>query len=332
VSTLIPQYLGNYVSELGDSGGGGVASRNLLGSSADPFTQYGQRISEYVMTTIGEVDPEWRKIALKSVLAALDPKLPGQVNDRANRYKTNKGWDAQTALQAAIATSVSDGLSKDIVRIGKKKMPAVKSLAGLGTYDGALESAYVDLAMGLGGYEALGWSIGGAISAVGSGIKKGVTTVTGGVKTAVTSTGRAIKSGATWVGSKTAAGAGAVWDGTKWVGGKVASGAKTAYKWGKKAVGKIYDLTCKVMKSPVSDVAAGAVAAYYGVPPQVGVAGHKAVTGVVCGKDGKPLSPEELAELEQPGGALAPKKFPTLLVVGGGVAALGIVYLATRKG
>jgi hypothetical protein len=319
VSTLIPEYLGNYQSELGDE----VASRNLLGSSKDPYRQYGERVAEYIMGTINEVPVEWRKVALQAVLAELDPGLPERVTARANKYKrTHKHWDAKTALRAAIATSVSDGLAKEIVKIGQTgMMPSMKSLAGLGTYDDALETAYI----------GLGWSIGGAISAVGSGIKKGVTTVTGGVKTAVTSTGSAIKSGATWVGSKTAAGAGAVWDGTKWVGGKVASGAKTAYSWGKTAVKAIHGLTCKVMKSPVSDVAAGAVAAYYGVPPQVGVAGHKMTTGVLCGKDGKPLSPEELSELEQNGGLLPKKKFPTLLVVGGGAAALGVLYLATRK-
>ena len=320
VSTLIPQYLGNYESELGD-----VASRNLLGSSRDPFKQYGERISEYVMGTIGEVDPEWRKLALTSVLSALDPGLPARVNARANRYKSKRGWDSKTALQAAIATSVSDGLSKEIVKIGKGRMPAVKSLAGLGTYDGALEGAYSDLAMSLGGYEALGWglsSVTSAVSSVGSAIKSGAKTVASAGYKVVRAPDRAVTYAAkkAYSGVKTA---------VTWTGSKIKAGAQTAYSWGKTAVKKIYDLTCKVMKSPVSDVAAGAVAAYYGVPPKVGVAGHKAVTGVMCGKDGKPLPPDALT---QPGGLLPQKKFPTLLVVGGGAAALGILYLATRKG
>jgi len=193
------------------------------GFPGDPFKQYGQRVGELIMGTIHQVPVEFRKIAVEAVLKELEPGLPARVNARANEYKA-KGMDPKAALQAAIASSVSEGLVKEVVKIGRTGKIPMKSLAGLGAYPEAHAVAL----------DGLWGSITGAVSSVGSGIK----------------------SGASWVGGKASGAAGAVWDGTKWIGGKTASGAKTAFSWGGTVLGKVKDLTCVVMKSPLSDVAA----------------------------------------------------------------------------
>jgi hypothetical protein len=266
---------------------------DLLGSANDPYRMYGERVGELLMGTIDQVPSEWREPALKAVLKELDPGLPDLVTTRANRYMKSKGLSSKAALQAAIASSVSEGLAKEVVKVGKTgKMPPQKSLMGLGVYEGALEEAYV----------GLGLSIGGSLSKVGSALKSGASTVGSGVVSA-----------------------------KQWTTGKISSGAKTAYNWGKTAVKKVWSLNCKVMKHKASDYVSGAVAAYYGVPPQVGTAGHQAVTGKVCGKDGKPLTAEEMAELTEPGGLLGPRKTPWLLYGGIGAVGIAAVLLLTKK-
>jgi hypothetical protein len=311
VSTLIPEYLGNYQSALGDD----VASRNLLGSSNDPFRQYGERIGEYIMGTINEVPPEWRKIALHSVLEELETGLSAKVTSRANKYKSKHGWSAKKSLQAAITTATSDGLSKEVVKIAKTgKLPPMKSLAGLGTYDGALEDAYAGLAVSLDGYEAMGFC---GYSCM----KRKAKAAASKVYDAARAPDRAIVKGAKWTGSK------------------IKAGAKATYSWGKKTLKKAWALNCKLLRHKLSELAVNAVGAYYGVPPQASSVAHKAVTEVQCGKQGETVAvtEEEMLQLTQPGGLLAEEGFfdsvPNWAIYGGvGAAGLGLLYFMTRKG
>ena len=243
------------------------------GFPGDPFKAYGQRVSELIMGTIKTVPAEWREEALKALLNELQPNLFARVTERATRYK-GEGLNAKAAIKAAIASSVGQGIGEELVKIGQSgKPPAGKSLAGLGSSDYAYKMAL----------DGLWGSITGAASKVKS-------TIAGGAKAVTSTVGGAGK----WVGGKVSSGAGAVWDGTKWVGGKVASGAKTAYGWGATALSKIRKLTCTVLNSPVSDIAAGAASAAYGVPPQVGVAGKQIVQGIACPPGTKEISQEQL--------------------------------------
>jgi hypothetical protein len=105
------------------------------GFPGDPFKQYGERVGEYIMGTIHQVPADMRQIALEALLNELEPGLFDRVTKRANAYAKNMGPKA--ALQAAIASSVSEGLVKEIIQIGKTGKVPVKSLAGLGYYDGA---------------------------------------------------------------------------------------------------------------------------------------------------------------------------------------------------
>lgn len=280
---------------------------DVIGSASDPFQQYGDRVGEFLMGTIDQVPPEWREPALKAVLKELDPGLPDIVASRTKQYMKSLGLDAKSAMQYAIASSVSEGFSKEVVNAGRTgKMPPAKSIMGLGMYEGALEDAYAGLAISLDGYEAMGYC---GYSCM----KRKAKAATQKAYDLARAPDRAVVKGAQWTGSK------------------IASGAKTAYSWGKTAVKKVWSLNCKVMKSKLSDVAAGAVATYYGVPPQVGVAGHQAVTGAVCGKDGKPLTEEEMAELTEPGGLLNSGKTPWLLYGGIGAVGLVAVLMLTKK-
>jgi len=175
----------------------------------------------------------------------------------------------------------------------------VKSIAGLGSYPQAYEQA-------LGG---LWSSITGAVSSVGSGIKRGVVATGSGIKRGAS---------ATWGGVTTA---------TSWTGGKIASGAKTAYGWGGTALGKIRDLTCVVMKSPLSDVAAGAAAASFGAPPQIGTIGKQLTQGAMC-PAGQVAVPTET--LTEPGGLVRGGMPGWVIPVGIGAAGL-VAFMLLKK-
>lgn len=276
IPTLIPNALGDVIEP---------------GSPDDPFTQYGQRVSEILVDTIHRVPPGYRKIALHAVLDELEPGLSEKVTKRANKYK-DKGMAPTEALKAAIASSVSEGLTKEIIKIGKTgKLPSVKSLPGLGLYS-----------------EAFPLALDGLWSSIKSGVSKTAGAVTG-----------TVTGGAKWVGGKVSSGA-------QWTAGKVASGAKTAYNWGKTALSKIKGVTCAVMKDPLSDVAAGGAAAAFGAPPQVGTMGKQLAQGISCPPGTVPVSQEDLATE----GSMSKNGLPSwALPVGVGAAGIVAVLLLT---
>lgn len=173
IPTLIPNALGD------DS------ASSIVGSSIDPFKQYGMRVSEMILGSINEVPLDMRQIALKSVLNELEPGLYARVSSRAVKYK-NRGMEMTEALGAAIASSVSEGLAKEVIQVGKSgKLPPRKSLMGLGIHDGAYEEALSGL-----------WS---SIKSGASTVKKKVTS---GVSTANRKYQSGLKSAYKW-GKKT---------------------------------------------------------------------------------------------------------------------------------
>lgn len=252
------------------------------GFPGDPFKQYGQRVAELIVGTIHRVPSDYRKVAVEALLRELDPGLPARVNARANEYKA-KGMDPKSALQAAIASSVSEGFAREVVKIGQTGKIPLKSLSGLGAYSGA---------------EAI------ALEGIWSTIKSVATAPVRAVKAA----GSGIKTAATWTG------------------GKVASGAGTAFDWSKSALSKIKGLTCVVMNNPLSDMAAGAAAASFGAPPQVGSTGKQLVQGAMC-----PPGTVPQETLTEPGGLLTGGGLPGWALPAGIGAAALVAVLLLRK-
>lgn len=311
VSTLIPDYLGNYISEMGDVPATGPN---------DAIANFGHRVATFIMGSVMELPAPMRKDALKSLFDQLDPNLWSLVSRKANKLVAERDMGPMEALEKAIAASTSLGLLKEVIKMGKKggRRPELKSITGLAAYGDAAEVVVLDGFMD--NMQALGWC--GPVcyaKKAGSAIKSGAKSVYSGAKSVV---------------STIASAPGAVWDGTKWVGGQIKDAGKwvgskaygageTVYSWGKSAVNAIGSLACTVLSSDLGSTAVVAGAAAYGVPPQVGMAGAQAGKSL-CGGNTKGAAPP-------PPPPPPPKKFPTLLVVGGGVAALGVLYLATRK-
>lgn len=308
IDTLVPDFLSGLGSLGGDTLGAlgqarGAPRRPAApaalpatlpkpGFKGDPIAAYGLRVSEHIMRSIGEVDPGFRKVAMRAVLDQIDPSLWDRVSKKAEEFK-QKGFSVKTAMTKALATTFSSGFAKEIARAGQTGTVPVRSQVGLALYgDEAVE------AMACGMYEALGFSF----SDIGSGLKKVGSAVVGGVKK----------------------GASAVYSGGKWVGKKAAAGAKTAYKWGKKALSAIGKLGCAVLNSPAAPIAAGAASAAYGVPPQAGAIGVEVAKGTLC-KSGTPAATqaELMQEAPPPGAPAEKKKFPVVPVaIGAGALAL----------
>lgn len=266
------------------------------GFPGDPFKEYGLRLADYIMGTITEVPSEGRQLALEALLEELEPGLFATVTQRANRYKL-AGLRTKAAVQAAIASSLSSTLAEQIRDAALGKAPAVRSLAGLGTYPESevLALAGYRHALGICGPKCIARKAKKAAKKVGRGVKKA---------------GKKVGSTTKKVGKKIGSTA-------KKVGKKI---GKTAYRWGKKVVKAAKGLHCKIAQSKVSEVAAGAVAAYYGVPPQAGVAAHKAVNSKVCGgKDDDVATPSAPTDSvsEAAGGAARPASWGLPVAIGG---------------
>ena len=325
VSTLIPNYLGNYISEMGDS----HPEQLLAGGPNDAIARFGEQVSTMIMTRVMELPAPMRKDALKSLFNELDPNLWSIVSRKADKLVKTRDMGPMEALEKAIAASTSFGLLKEILKMGEKRQgPKLKSMAGLAAYGDIAEVVVLD------GYmtsmQTLGWC--GPIcqsKRAGSAIKSAATTVVRKVSGAATTVYGAAGTAGKWVGS-TAASAGK-WVGStaasagKWVGSKAYGAGSAVYGFGKDVINKIASLACTVISSDMGSMAVVAGAAAYGVPPQVGMAGAQ------IGKQLCNGTPEEAAAQAAVLEEQRRKKFPTLLVVGGGAAALGILYLATRK-
>lgn len=279
------------------------------GFPGDPFKRYGEDVSKFMMETIRDVPSEYRKIALEALLDELEPGLFATVTDRANTYKGG-GLRTKEAVRAAIASSLSSTLANQVVDVARGKSPSIRSLAGLGTYDGSevLALAGYRHALGLCGPKCWARKAKNAGKKVGGAVKKAGKKVGGAAKTA---------------GKK--------------VGGAAKSAAKKAYSWGKTVVKYAKKAHCKIAESKVSEIAAGAAAAYYGVPPQAGVAGHKAMTSAVCGSkasDAEAAAAAAAAEqallAEQAAAHASSRSRLVLPIAVGGVAVVGFLLWRRR--
>jgi hypothetical protein len=311
VSALVPEYLGNYQSELGAT----MPLPVVAGGPNDPIAKFGEQVSTLIMQSVMKLPAPMRKDALKSLFEQLDPNLWSLVSRKADTLVKTRDMGPMEALEKAIASSTSAGLLKEILKMGQRKQaPDLKSMSGLATFGEIAEVVVLDGYMD--SMQALGWC-GPVCQAKKAG---------SAIKSATIKVGSTIKSGVT-TAAKTTYSAGKAYvtapiKAAKYVGGKVSSGAKAAYNFGKDVVKKVGGLACKVLSSDAGSAAAVAGAAAAGVPPQVGQ------IGASVGKQLCNGSPEEAAIQAA---ALEQRKFPTLLVVGGGAAVLGVLYLATRS-
>lgn len=87
---------------------------------------------------------------------------------------------------------------------------------------------------------------------------------------------------------------------------------------------KIHEITCEILHSAEGEAAGAGVAAYYGAPPQVGVAGVR--TGAsLCGGGAAPVAPP-VVPIVPPQSSMTP-----LLLIGGAVVAGAVIFSRKRK-
>lgn len=149
------------------------------GSTRDPITGFGQQAANVILSRLESVPPAERPMALRALFTALDPKLARRI-ERMSTKLHKRGVPAQAALRAALAASLSQGLLDEYKALGRGGRLRPQSIAGLATHNGRHAT--------LAGYrQALGWSVGGALSAV-TGAAKTITKLPGATYGATTRT------------------------------------------------------------------------------------------------------------------------------------------------
>ena len=264
------------------------------GFPGDPIKAYGHRASEVIMNGIRTVPPEFRLIALESLLNELESGLYAKVTTKATEYE-KRGMSAKKAVKAAIASQMSAGLAAEMLKLGRGKSPKPTSLVGLGCYGGVGKQIALD---------GLWSSIKSAASKVASTTKSAVTTVARGVSYPIRKTASGVRTAATWTASK------------------VKSAANKALDFGKKALDKLGKLACGVMNHPAAPLAGGAAAAAAGAPPQTGVVAAQVGKSVCTDSNVPPTPPQQLMQPMFPSWVLP------AAIAGGGALAL---ILLTKK-
>ncbi len=101
------------------------------GFPGDPIKAYGQKAARIVTQAVRSVPAKDRANLLKTIFDGLEPGLDARVRDRAAEYE-KKGLSVDVAVQNAIASSVSEGFAKELIRLGKGQDAEHLGYFGLG--------------------------------------------------------------------------------------------------------------------------------------------------------------------------------------------------------
>jgi hypothetical protein len=124
---LAPTIVPDYVKKPELSGLGATTYELLpiggLGPG-DPIKAFGERASEWIMANIKGVPADERTAALRALLDTIDKSLWVTVSNKATKYKA-KGIPPKAAMQKALAASLSAGMAKELIQVGKGKTEAL---------------------------------------------------------------------------------------------------------------------------------------------------------------------------------------------------------------
>lgn len=268
----------------GLSGDQAVAAPNL-------GAEFGVRAAAALLVGLDSVPPRGRLLALGLAMDAIEPGLYQRFLRRLPKGKTDMG-----SIRKAIAAATAEGFTKELVAIGRGKAPEARSLAGLGCYGAcAARSALGDFWEALATPFTAAWD--GFTSVIDSKPVKW------------------IAAGAAVIMPVTALGFGAQAIAPK----ETLELYKKGIDYAGKAVGAVASVACAVLQSPIAPIAAGAAAAAYGAPPQVGMIGAQI---------GQGLCPQGASAAPPPPPPPPPRSFPWVPVALGGGALL-LILLAT---
>lgn len=194
------ELLGRPMTNLGSLGDDTLSAGAT--TTRDPIGKYGQTAASYMLRRLAIIpSAEQRSKALRAVFDSIDTSLAGKVEVETSRLQ-RKGMAPAAALQKAIATSMSAGMQKELVDLGRGKRKT-KGHVALGSVRGAKAKAQRDAFESLGfgfsdlnpvkyitaGASAAASAVNTAIHATGSGIATGA----GAVKDAAVATAGAVK-------------------------------------------------------------------------------------------------------------------------------------------
>lgn len=89
----------------------------FLGSSADPFAEFGVEATDRIIHDVSQLSPADRKEMLQEVLDSLEPGLYSKVAQKATSL-TRRGRKPQEALKTAMRVSLATGLLGQAKRVG----------------------------------------------------------------------------------------------------------------------------------------------------------------------------------------------------------------------
>lgn len=253
-----------------------------VGGPGDVIADFGRKGAKGLLETVKSAPPADRKAALKLILDSMDRGFWSKVEAKADELKGGKGYDAATALEKALAITLANRMTAQLVDLGKSGKMPLNGPLGLASSDG-MNCCCQNLSGALG--------LGFGLSSITGAVKSAAKAVGSGVKTAVKATGSGVATAAKATGSGVASASGAV------------------FNTAKKGLGLLGSLAC----STVGQVGIAGAATVAGGP--AGGAGA-AVAGALCagsGGGGGAFVPQEPAPAA--GIPLVP------ILIGGGVLA-----------
>lgn len=304
ISELVPEFqaqrAGTTLLDRKDAGLGSLGD-DTLGAQApqraakgDAIAGYGQKAASWIMHSIKSVPSEHRTAALRAMFDAIDRSLWRTVEARATQLRS-QGASPRDALQQAIATSMSEGMLREIVDAGRRaqrgqRQPVSRQgQLALGVYPDAVPRATSHA------LESLGFSI-SDLNPV----------------SAVKRAGQAIGSGV-----KSAAGA---------VASAASSAASSVGNFVTRGISALGGLACSVVNSGAGQLAATAA----GGP--AGAAGASVASGVCNRGGGGGAAAPALPAMAPPPPPAARATWVKPVAVGAAVVGgLGLLYVATKK-
>jgi hypothetical protein len=125
--------------KLGILSGSTIGGRSTLGalgdtpspgSTSDGIAQFAQGAAATILADARHVAPEHRKIFVQAVLGNMDKRFPADVEAKSALLMKEKGYDAKTALQKAIAIVLANHTAKQLVEIGRTGRVPQSGLCG----------------------------------------------------------------------------------------------------------------------------------------------------------------------------------------------------------
>lgn len=111
----------------------GPAIQSVHAGATDPFTSYGKKVADQVLSSVQALPKQHRKNAMRALFDKIDPRLFNRVQATASKA-ARAGLPPQRALHHAIATEFRGGMLRELHAIGTTGRVKTASQVGLGCW------------------------------------------------------------------------------------------------------------------------------------------------------------------------------------------------------